>query len=82
MNAAITPLRSLLKEARIKRFEHGQLLFYEGDHITENFILKSGIVKVFDIDSKGDEKVLQIIKAPAILPLDCLRKADWSGRCS
>jgi len=72
MNIALTPLKSLLEGARSKRFDHGQVLFYAGDNITENFILKTGIVKVFDIDNKGDEKVLQIIKAPAILPLDCL----------
>ena len=72
MDVALTPLKSLLEGARSKRFEHGQLLFYAGDNITENFVLKTGIVKVFDIDDKGDEKVLQIIKAPAILPLDCL----------
>jgi CRP/FNR family transcriptional regulator len=72
MNAALTPLRSLLKNARLKHFEQGQTLLYAEDAITENYILKSGIVKVFDIDSKGDEKILQITKAPALLPIDCL----------
>lgn len=72
MNAALTPLRSLLKDARLKHFEQGQSIFYAGDVITENYILKSGVVKVFDIDNKGEEKVLQLVKAPALLPLDCL----------
>lgn len=48
------------------------MIFYAGDPPTEAIILAEGIVKVFDIDDKGQEKVLQIIKAPAILPLDCL----------
>jgi CRP-like cAMP-binding protein len=72
MNIALTPLNSLLKGAPSRRYGHDEILFYAGDPITKNFILKTGIVKVFDIDSKGDEKILQIIKAPALLPLDCM----------
>ena len=72
MDILRTPLESLLHGTREKRFERGQLIFYAGDPPTEAAILTDGIVKVFDIDDKGQEKVLQIIKAPAILPLDCL----------
>ena len=70
MDASLTPLKSLFENARSKRYEHGQLILYAGDEANETLILSSGIVKVFDIDAKGQEKVLQIIKAPAILPLD------------
>jgi CRP-like cAMP-binding protein len=81
MNIALTPLKSLLEGARTKQYDDGQLIFYAGDDATEALILTSGIVKVYDIDAKGQEKVLQIIKAPAILPLDCLlnvpRKIGW-----
>lgn len=78
MKATLTPLRSLLKEARLKQYEQGQLIFYAGDELAEALILTSGIVKVYDIDTKGQEKVLQIVKAPAILPLDCLLAAPHS----
>ncbi len=81
MNIALTPLKSLLEGARTKQYDDGQLIFYAGDDATEALILTSGIVKVYDIDAKGQEKVLQIIKAPAILPLDCLltspHKISW-----
>lgn len=72
MKATLTPLRTLLNEAREKHFKRDQLLLYAEDTITEVFILTSGVVKLFDIDDKGQEKILQIIKAPAIIPLDCL----------
>lgn len=75
MNVALTPLKTLLEGARHKQYESGQLIFYEGDEATETLILTSGIVKVYDVDTKGQEKVLQVIKAPAILPLDCLLAA-------
>lgn len=72
MNVAYTPLKALLEGARTKEFEHGQLILYKDDKLIETLILYEGIVKLFDIDDKGQEKVLQIIKAPAVLPLDCL----------
>lgn len=68
----LTPLKLLLENAQSKHYRQGQLLFYAGDTMAENFILKSGIIKVYDINDKGEEKVLQIIKAPALLPIDCL----------
>lgn len=75
MNVALTPLKTLLKNARTKQYEQGQILFYAGDPITESVILKTGVVKVYDINAKGEEKVVQIVKAPAILPLDRLLSA-------
>lgn len=72
MNVAHTPLKTLLEGARTKEYERGQLILYKDDRLTETLILYEGIVKLFDIDDKGQEKVLQIIKAPAVLPLDCL----------
>ncbi|HEU5121677.1 MAG TPA: Crp/Fnr family transcriptional regulator [Candidatus Saccharimonadales bacterium] len=75
MNIAHTPLKSLLEGTRSKQYEHGQLILYAGDKPLETLILTSGIIKVFTTDTKGQEKVLQIIKAPAILPLDCLFEA-------
>ncbi|MDX2776490.1 Crp/Fnr family transcriptional regulator [Streptomyces caniscabiei] len=72
MDIQRTPLESLFHDARKKRLDRGQMIFYADDPPTEVAVLVKGIVKVFDIDDKGQEKVLQIIKAPAILPLNCL----------
>jgi CRP/FNR family cyclic AMP-dependent transcriptional regulator len=75
MKAMLTPLKHLLEGAREKQYDSGQLILYSGDEPNELHILTAGIVKVYDIDEKGQEKILQIIKAPAILPLDCLLSA-------
>lgn len=72
MKATLTPLKHLLADAREKRYEAGQIILYESDPVGEALMLTSGIVKVYEIDDKGQEKILQIIKAPAILPLCCL----------
>lgn len=73
MRIVSLPLRSLLAHARPKRFASGQLILYEGDESNEPMILTEGVVKVFHVDDKGQEKVLHLLRPPALLPLDCLR---------
>lgn len=34
----------------------------------EVYILKSGIVKLYDIDDQGSEKILHLVKPPAVVP--------------
>jgi len=81
MKATLTPLKHLLEGAREKQYEAGQIVLYEGDMATDLQVLTTGIIKVYDIDDKGQEKILQLIKAPAILPLNCLlsstQPSDW-----
>lgn len=61
-------LQELLKTARIKRFPKGQIIVYMGDTAPEVMIIKKGIVKVHDIDDLGNEKILHIVRPPAVMP--------------
>lgn len=61
-------LAKLLKESRVKQFPKGQIIQYEGDEVRDVFVIKKGVIKVYDIDEQGNEKVLHIIKAPALFP--------------
>lgn len=61
-------LSDLLADARVKTFPKGQIIIYAGDQTAEVLILKSGIVKVHDIDESGNEKILHIVKPFAIIP--------------
>lgn len=62
------PLRAVTQSARLKRYPKGQIIIYQGDEMIETFILKSGVVKIYDIDDMGNEKVLHLAKAPAVIP--------------
>lgn len=62
------PLRAVTQSARLKRYPKGQIIIYQGDEMLETFILKSGVVKIYDIDDQGNEKVLHLAKAPAVIP--------------
>lgn len=43
-------------------------MLYEGDTLFDVFILKSGIIKIYDIDEQGNEKILHLVKPQAIIP--------------
>lgn len=58
----------LLEKARLKHIPKDQILLYEGDEPDNAFILKSGIIKIYDINEQGNEKVLHILKAPGVIP--------------
>lgn len=62
-------LKRLLDSARLKQVPKGQILFYQDDRPLEVLIIKSGIVKIHNIDSSGNEKILHLVGPPAVLPL-------------
>jgi len=61
-------LQRALRASRTRRVPSGQIILYEGDTPQEVFILKSGIVKLYDIDDQGSEKILHLVKPPAVIP--------------
>ena len=68
MDTLPNPLATALHSSRVKHFPKGQIILYEGDAAPDVFILKDGAIKIHDIDEQGNEKVLHIIKPPAIVP--------------
>lgn len=62
-------LDTFLDGARTKHVPGGQIILYEGDTPPEVYILKHGVVKIYDIDEQGNEKILHLVKQPALVPL-------------
>jgi CRP-like cAMP-binding protein len=75
---AFTPLGRLVAGARVKHYPKNQILLYGGDPVTDLYLLKKGVAKVYDIDHEGNEKVLHILKPPCIIPLTSLRRGRQS----
>lgn len=46
-----------------------QIVLYKGDELHDVYWIKSGTIKIYDIDEQGNEKILHILKTPALLPL-------------
>lgn len=64
-----TPLKQLIDKAKLRHYPKGQIILYEGDIPSDFYILKDGIVKVYDIDDQGNEKILHLIKTPSLFPM-------------
>ncbi len=61
-------LEAVLQEARLKQYPQGQIVLYEGDSPLEVYIVKSGYIKVYDVDAMGNEKALSIVKPGDVMP--------------
>lgn len=59
---------NVLRKARSKHIPRDQIIFYEDDLPQDVYVLKSGIVKLYDIDEQGNEKILHIVKPASTLP--------------
>lgn len=64
-----TPLSKLLPHAKLRSYPKGQIILYEGDAPSDLYIIKEGVVKVYDIDDQGNEKILHIAKSPSMFPM-------------
>ncbi len=69
-NTVVIPpvVQKLMQSAQLRRIPKGQIILYEGDMLRDVFIIKSGVVKLYDIDEQGNEKILHIVKTPAVVP--------------
>ncbi len=68
-------LKKIVDDARVKHVPKNQILLYAGDDPADVFMLKSGVVKIHNIDDQGNEKVLHLLKPFAVMPL-----AFFSGK--
>lgn len=63
-----TPLAKLLSNAQQRKYPKGQIVLYQGDVSQHMFILKTGQIKMYDIDDQGNEKIVHILRPPSIFP--------------
>lgn len=61
-------LQRLVRAAPVKRFPRDKIIQYIDQPVTNVFVLKSGAIKIYDINSQGDEKILHIIKPSTVFP--------------
>ena len=60
-------LDELAKEGRVRRYPAGQVLFNEGDPGDSLVVLEEGQVRVSRFSGGGNEAVLAVLEAPAVL---------------
>jgi len=62
-------LVSVFSKGEHRAYEKGQVVLYQGEKIIYTFKVTKGFVKVYDIDSTGNEKVLLILGEGNIFPV-------------
>lgn len=62
-------LDRVIHEARLRRVPRGQFILYQDDMPVDVYVLNKGVIKMYDIDFQGNEKVLHLLRPAAILPL-------------
>ncbi len=62
------PYDKLFADVRIRQYPRGQIIMYAGDEPLHAYMVKSGAVKIYDINDNNEEKVLHIGGPGAILP--------------
>lgn len=61
------PFTTFLTDYPLKWFKKGQTLLFQGEVPRHVYIIKKGAVKVYNIDSAGEEKIINIIAPDEIV---------------
>lgn len=56
------------RDGQLRRYGKGQILLYQGEKISDIFIIKNGYVKVYDITGSGEEKLVMLLGYCDLLP--------------
>ncbi len=51
-----------------RRYPKGQAILFQNDPVLDVVYLRRGLIKIFDTDNNGIDKILHLLKPPAILP--------------
>lgn len=63
-------LKPLLKDAIVRKYNSGATVLYQGEVPRFGCIVKSGIVKAFNISSHGEEQIVSFHIAGEVFPID------------
>lgn len=68
MSSLVTLLDKAYHGVLVKHYPKGQTIIHQGDQALEVLLLKRGIIKMYDMDTGGNEKILHLFNTPSIIP--------------
>lgn len=71
-NSATPELTEQLKDFPVRKLKKGWPVLYQGEVPRTGFVVKKGLVKIYDISASGEEKVITFIDAGGFLPMEWL----------
>jgi CRP/FNR family transcriptional regulator len=73
MDGRITQLwANFLKDSRVLTFKKGEIVLFQGEVPKYAYVIKKGIIKTYNLSSKGDEQLMYLNTAEDIFPLEWL----------
>jgi CRP/FNR family transcriptional regulator, cyclic AMP receptor protein len=65
----MSSVKSFFNKGHKRSYPSGQILLYQGESSRDVFYIQSGYVKVYDINNKGEEKMLLLLGKGDMFPL-------------
>ncbi|MBX4197572.1 Crp/Fnr family transcriptional regulator [Candidatus Saccharibacteria bacterium] len=72
-------IERLFRDARVKVYPKNQLIHYQGDPLTNIYLIKSGYIKAYTILDSGDTRTILILGPGDIFPLAFSSSLDWEN---
>ena len=72
-------ISNLFQTARLKNYPKNQLVQYQGDPMTDIYMIKAGYIKVYTILETGDTRTLFILGPGDVFPVAFSTTLDWSS---
>ena len=67
----------LFRDGRLKNYPKNQLIHYQGDPLSQIYLVKKGFIKAYTILDSGDTRTILILSKGDIFPLAFSATLDW-----
>lgn len=71
-------IERLFLDSPTRRYQKNQLLHYQGDPLSQIYLIRSGYVKAYTILDSGDTRTMLLMSESDIFPLAFSSSTDWS----
>lgn len=72
-------IEKLFKDSRLRSYPKNQLIHYQGDPLSNIYLVKSGYIKAYTILDSGDTRTILILGPGDIFPLAFSSSLDWKS---
>lgn len=76
--AYIGNITRLFENSRSRTYPKNQLIHYQGDKLSQVYLVKSGYIKAYTILESGDTRTILLLSQDDIFPLAFSMTTDWS----
>jgi CRP/FNR family cyclic AMP-dependent transcriptional regulator len=74
-----TGIQKLFEGARVKKFPKNQIIFYQGDPITNICLVEKGYIKAYTILDSGDTRTLFLLAPGDVFPIAFSVSLNWEN---